>query len=191
MLAGPPRYNESLPLRNGIPLDVELDDGTIAVIQAPVVDMAPGANEIQAAFEIAEWARQSGNPTAHAVHLRKAPLPGLAPKSVIFQFAKGDMQTTNPALTKVLRAGDLADRAVQYRNDLAFAEEPTIPPNPHNFPFWIMSPNPLMDAVAKGAQQLIAVFFASHGSDVIHPEPARLFEVPLVGPLPEDTNYIR
>jgi hypothetical protein len=191
MAVGIPRYNENLPLRNGTALDVVLEDGTTELIQAPVTNTAPGADEIQAAFEIADWTRQSGNPPAYAVHLRKAPLRGMSPKAVIYQFAKGDMQTTNPALTAVLRAGDLADRAVHYRNDLAFAVDPALPRNPHNFPLPIANPNPLIAAVARGAQQQAAVFFASHGTDVIHPEPAWLFEVPLVGPLPEGTNFIR
>ena len=30
-----------------------------------------------------------------------------------------------------------------------------------------------------------------HGTVFIHPEPARFFEVPVVGPLPESLNYIR
>jgi hypothetical protein len=33
-------------------------------------------------------------------------------------------------------------------------------------------------------------FFASDGKTIIHPEPARLFETPIKGPLPEDLNYI-
>ncbi len=54
----------------------------------------------------------------------------------------------------------------------------------------ITNPNPLVDAIARGAQEQIAVFFASDGKEVIHPEPARLFEVPIAGPLPEALNFI-
>jgi hypothetical protein len=34
------------------------------------------------------------------------------------------------------------------------------------------------------------VFFASDGTEIIHPEPARFFETPVRGPLPEDFNWI-
>ncbi len=33
-------------------------------------------------------------------------------------------------------------------------------------------------------------YFASDGTVVIHPEPARFFEVPIMLPLPEDLNFI-
>jgi hypothetical protein len=187
---GTPRYNENLPLRDGIALDVRLDDGTTRVIQSPVINTVTGAREIQEAFEIADWARQSGNPPAYAPHLRKAPLPGVPAKSVIFQFAKGDMQATNPGLTAILRAGNLADRTMYYRTDLAIAEDLTVPKNPHQFMVLIGNPNPLIAAIARGAQEQMAVFFGSDGHDVIHPEPARLFEVPISGPLPEEPNFI-
>ena len=44
--------------------------------------------------------------------------------------------------------------------------------------------------ISLGAQAQIAIFFASDGETIIHPEPARLFEVPIQGALPEDLNYI-
>ena len=31
----------------------------------------------------------------------------------------------------------------------------------------------------------------SDGASVIHPEPARFFEVPVAGPLPEDLSFVR
>jgi hypothetical protein len=46
-------------------------------------------------------------------------------------------------------------------------------------------------AISGGAQEQIAMFFASDGALVIHPEPARFFEVPISSPLPEDLAYIR
>jgi hypothetical protein len=46
-------------------------------------------------------------------------------------------------------------------------------------------------AVALGAQQQIARFFASDGTDVIDPDDAgALFEVPILPPLPEELNFI-
>jgi hypothetical protein len=53
------------------------------------------------------------------------------------------------------------------------------------------NPNALVRSIAQGVQRQIATFFASDGTVVVHPEPARFFEVPFVGPLPEDLNYIR
>ncbi|HLG13404.1 MAG TPA: hypothetical protein VJH03_02620 [Blastocatellia bacterium] len=86
----------------------------------------------------------------------------------------------------MLHAGDLTDRGVCYRHDLAFAENPALPKNPHSFmPLFTM-----FGAVSLGAQEQIAVFFASKGKMIIHPEPARFFEVPMVDPLPEALNYI-
>jgi hypothetical protein len=45
-------------------------------------------------------------------------------------------------------------------------------------------------AIVRGAQEQVATFFATDGAVVIHPEPARFFEVPISLPLPEDLNYI-
>ena len=84
----------------------------------------------------------------------------------------------------------MADRATFYRHERAFAEDITMPRNPHSFLWTVTSPVPLVREIALGAQQQIAVFFASDGSQVIHPEPMRFFEVPIVSPLPEDLNFL-
>ena len=130
---GGQRFDENMPLRDGVPLVVRLADGTERVIQSPVINTVAGAMPIQEVFEHTEWVSQSGNPVAYAPHLRKSPLAGVAAKSVIYQFAKGDQIVPNPATTALLRAGDLADRATFYRHDLAFAENPLLPTNPHGF----------------------------------------------------------
>ena len=129
-----------------------------------------------------------GDPVSYAPHLRKDPLVGVPAKSVLMQFAKGDQNVTNPRTTALLRAGDLADRATLYRHDLAVAENPTLLRNPHQF--LIMVNDPAVRPVALGYQSQSAAFFASDGEVVIHPEPSRFFETPIVGPLPEDLNYI-
>jgi hypothetical protein len=185
---GTPFFNENLPLRDGIPLTVRLADGTDQVIQSPVINTVPGAMAIQQALEDQEWAMMAGDQLAYAPHLRKAPLPGVPAKSVIVQFAKGDQTVSNPTATALLRAADLTDRATFYRHDLAHAERPSLPQNPHMFLGAIT--NSAWSDVALGAQDQIAVFFASNGAEVIHPEPARFFEVPIQGPLPEDLNFI-
>jgi hypothetical protein len=110
-------------------------------------------------------------------------------KSVLIQFAKGDQQVTNPRTTAFLRAGDLADRATLYRHDLAFAEDPTLDRNPHQFLVRVAG-NPGERRIALGYQSQIAAFFASDGTEIIHPEPYRFFETPIQGPLPEGLNFI-
>ena len=39
-------------------------------------------------------------------------------------------------------------------------------------------------SISRGAQDQIAVFLASGGTVIIHPEPAQFFEVPIGSPLP-------
>ena len=174
-----PRFDENMPLRDGVPLIVRLADGTERVIQSPVINTVPGAMPIQEVIEHTEWVSQSGNPVAYAPHIRKTPLAGVPAKSVIFQFAKGDQIVPNPATTALLRAGDLADRATFYRHDLAFAENPQLPTNPHGFLATLDIPG--FRAITRGAQEQIATFFATDGAAVIHPEPARFFETPIAG----------
>jgi hypothetical protein len=82
----------------------------------------------------------------------------------------------------------LADRATFYRHDLAFAENSALPKNPHGFIF-----TPLFSAfsaIPLGALEQIAVFFASDGANMIHPEPTRFFEVPIILPLPKNLAFI-
>ena len=109
-------------------------------------------------------------------------------KSVIFQFAKGDLGAANPNTTAILRAGDLADRTLYYRHDLARAEIPSLPMNAHMF--MVSIGVAAFRDISLGAQAQIAIFFVSDGETIIHPEPARFFEVPIQGPLPEELNYI-
>jgi hypothetical protein len=170
----PPFFNENMPLRN----------------QAPVINDVVGALAIQEAFDNAEVVAQSANPVAYASLLRKTPLPGLVIRPVIFQFAKGDQTAPNPTNTAILRAGDLADRATFFRNDFAFAEDPTVPKDPHGFLIAGITNPSLVRFAAFGGQEQIAQFFSSDGQDVIHPEPKRFFEVPIELPLPEDLAYI-
>jgi hypothetical protein len=167
-----------------------LADGTSQVILSPVSNTVAGAMEIQELFDNWAWVAQSGDAAAFAAHLRKYPLPGVPAKSVIIQFGKGDQTAPNPRITAILRAGDLADRATYYRNDLAHAEDSNVPKNPHGFLENIRNPDPLVVAIALGAQEQAGTFFASEGTEVIHPEPARFFETPIQGPLPEDLNFI-
>src|SRR6202521_1586373 len=171
-------FNENIPLRDLPTLPLP-----------PVVNNVTGAVPIQVVLDNTAWVSQSGNPVAYAPYIRKSPLPGAKPKSIIFQFAKGDETVPNPTATAVIRAGDFADRATFYRNDLAFAVNPAVPKNPHTFLTNVGVPAGA--AFAVGAQTQIATFFASGGTIVIDPDGAGpIFEVPVVLPLPETLNFI-
>jgi len=167
-------FTDNTPLRN----------------EPPVINVVPGAMEIQRVADIFNWIAQAGEPTAWAPFIRKSPLPGQAAKAVIIQFARGDKTVPNPTTTAIIRAGDLADRATFFRNDLAFLANPAFPKNPHTF-LTNLAGAPAVAAVAVGAQSQIAVFFASNGALTIDPDgPSPLFEVPIAGPLPEDLAFI-
>jgi len=172
-----PYFNENKPLRN----------------QPAVINTIPGAIEIQNALEFSEMASESGlTPVVWARHLREEPLAGVYPKSVIYQFAETDQQAVNPGTTALILAGNLADRTLYYRHDLAFAQDssPSMPKNPHLFAGSPTSPNELFSEISRGAQDQIGAFLASDGTVVIHPEPAQFFEVPISSPLPEELNFI-
>jgi hypothetical protein len=173
----PPHFNENKPLRD----------------QPPLTSAIEGAMAIQEAMELREWGQQSGqSPVPWVRYLRETPLPGLLPKSLLILFARGDRNAINSGTSAILRAGNLGDRTVHYRHDLAVAEDSTIPRNPHTF--ITVSPinaNAVVRSISQGVQRQVATFFATDGTVVIHPEPTRFFEVPLAGPLPEALNYIR
>ena len=167
-------FNETIPLRN-LP---------------PSVNNVPGASAIQLVFDRFEWVQQAGNPVTYAPFIRKQPLQGHSPKPVIVQFAKGDETVPNPTATALLRAGDLADRATFFRNDLAFAATGgAIPKNPHTFLTNIAIPAAAPFAV--GAQQQMATFFKTGGAVTIDPDGAGpIFETPISLPLPETLNFL-
>ena len=168
---GSPYFNENLPLRD----------------QPVVVNTVDGAMDIQHLLDNTEWVRQAVDPAAFAVHLRTRPLHGVSQKPVIIQFAKGDQNIPNPLATAILRAGHLDDRAVLFRNDLAFAENPAMPKNPHRF--MVNVDIPAAQAFALAAQRQIADFFASGGTVIVQPEPIHLFEMPVLV-RPEDLLFI-
>jgi dienelactone hydrolase len=167
-------FRESLPLRD----------------QAPVVNDVPGAMAIQELFERVEWVMQSGETVAYAPHLRARPLDGVGAKDVLIQFAKGDKQIPNPTTSAFLRAGDLADRATYFRNDLAFAADPTLLKDPHEFWYNVFT-SPAATAIALKAEEQVAAFLESDGVLIADPDGAEpLFETPIAGPLPEDLSFI-
>jgi hypothetical protein len=166
-------FNENLPLRN----------------QPPLINNVPGAITIQEFLDRLQWVEQPGDCVAYARHIRKQPLSGVAAKPIIVQIAKGDGTVPNPTNSALIRAGDLTDRTTYFRNDLAFAADPTIPKNPHTFltNLTIVASAPL--AVATQAQ--IATFLASDGTLTVDPDGGGpLFETPILGPLPETLNLL-
>ena len=170
-----PRFHENKPLRD----------------QPVVINTVSGAMDIQQALEFAEMVVETGIGTVQwAKYLRTAPLAGSYPKSILFLMAKGDQQAVNPGNTAIVREGNLYDRTTFYRHDLAFAADPTIPKNPHLFAGQPTSPNALVRAISLGAQEQIAVFFASAGATTIQPAPAQFFESPIIETLPETLNFI-
>lgn len=154
-------FDENIPLRN----------------QPPVVNDVPGATPIQQELDRLEWAMQASNPVAYAPHLRKEPLAGVAVRPVLLMFAKGDKTVPNPTATAILRAGELADRTLYFRYDLALANG--LPHFPND------DPHPATNAGA------IAAFLASDGANIVDPDgPGPIWEQPIAGPLPEDLSFI-
>lgn len=179
-VAGPVFYNENKPLRD----------------QPIVINDVPGAIEIQEAMERHEWGQQAGqSPIPWARYLRTAPLAGVGPKSLLLQANKTDQNAVNPGTSSLLRAGNLRDRTMWYRHDLAFAQAPQdptfpFPKNPHPVPVSPVDPNLTFREVSREFQRQAAAFLASDGTLITQPQPAEWFEVPIQGALPETMNYI-
>ena len=169
----PPFFDENIPLRN----------------QPIVTTHVDGALEIQKYMDNVGWIAASGDGASYIPHIRREPLPGNSPKSVLFMMQKGDQSAPNPRSTQLARAGDLADVTTFYRNDLAWADDPTVNKNPHSMQLrWTMSG--LSAPIGRGSLEQTAIFLASGGLSIVHPEPAKYFEVPILLPLPEDFSYI-
>jgi pimeloyl-ACP methyl ester carboxylesterase len=184
-----PFCDENMPLRDQVPLTVQLADLSTRVIQSPVTNTVAGAMAIQEMLENGEWVCQAGSPAAYAPHLRRAPLAGVPAKPVIFQIVKGDESAPNPTTTAILRAGELADMTLYYRHDLNRSANPSLPTNAHGFVGNLI--NPLMRPIALGAQDQTGKFFSSDGGLVIIPGPSPYFEFPIPLPLPEGLNYMK
>ena len=182
-----PRFDDNFPLRDQIPLTVQLTNGSTRVIQSPVINTVAGAMAMQEALENFKWVGQAGSPLAYAPHLRKAPLAGVPPKSVLFLTAQGDQSATNPSTTAILRAGELADRTLYYRHDLYRPLHRALPANPHTF----SSDLPVFGEICQGVLDMVGRFFFSDGTVLTAPEPSEIFEFPIKQPLPEGLNYIQ
>jgi hypothetical protein len=167
-----PFYNENMPLRD-VP---------------PVTNTIPGAMAIQEHFDRIEWVQASNDFATQSRHLVVEPLPGVPAKTVLVLFAKGDLTAPNPRSSALVRFGQLRERTIYYRNDLAFAEDPTVPRDPHTFLQPIVGAG-IAAQVARGGQLTIAEYLASGGTVINHPTPTRFFEFP-IEVLPENFSFI-
>jgi hypothetical protein len=169
----PPFFNENIPLRNQPVVAVHVD----------------GAFDIQKYMDTVGWVAASGDGASYIPHIRKEPVPGNTPKSVLFMIQKGDQSAPNPRSTQLARAGELADVTTFYRNDLAFADDPTVNKNPHAMQLrWPMLG--LSGPIGRGSVEQTAIFLSSGGRDIVHPKPEKYFETPISLPLPEVFSYI-
>jgi len=174
------------------------------LLDQPVkVTTVPGAVPIQDVFERFEWLGNQGDPIAFAPHLQISPLPNLpATRPMLVQFARGDQTVPNPANTELVRAAGLQSSTWLYRHDLARAQAPDLPVDPHPYLVLFVSLGggtillPGLDglAISLDAQHQIAGFFAADGASI--PDPNVLsravlgisvFEIPAV--LPVDLGF--
>ena len=99
------------------------------------------------------------------------------PRPFSLTLGKGTHSAPNPRTTQLIRAGGYADMVTFYRNDLAYAEDHTVYKNPHTYvQKWMLEG--LSGPIGRGGLEQMAIFLASRGQTIIHPEPARFFEVP-------------
>ena len=132
--------------------------------EAPVRAPAPGALEIQAYLDRAEWMTQGANPVAFAPYLRQAPLPGMSPRPVLLQWAVGDQTVPNPTTAALLGAGLLQPVSSLYRHDVLGAGLSDRFRNPHGFLTWTAFPE--VYAIGRAAQEQVARFFLSGGRQI-------------------------
>ncbi len=150
----PPLMNGESDFTESIPLPGE----------APVRTPAAGALDIQAYFDRAEWITQSANPVAFAPYLKQAPLPGVGPKAVLYQWVVGDLTVPNPTTAALLSAGHLQPVSSLFRHDQLVAGLSERFKNPHAFLTWTAFPE--VYAIGRAAQEQVARFFVSGGRQV-------------------------
>ncbi len=176
-----------------------------------VINNVPGALDIQAAFETAEWLNMLGDPLSYAPHLKSLPLAGVPPKQTLFQFGLGDLEVSNPMNSQVIRAANANFSSWYFRFDRAVVLHPELlgatyegigfPILPHR----ILSNPTIFDpafsaetTIALAEQQQVASYFAADGKN--NPDPnqfllgspysgVRLFDVPWA--LPNRLNFLQ
>lgn len=148
--------------------------------QITVNDNSDGAGTVQAAFEAADWIQMIGDPLAFAAHLKNSPLPGVAPKPVLFLFSEGDLEVPNPTNSALIRAGGIQNTSWYLQFDHVIGKTGSNVANyggsndPHtsfSYPtIYAFGGDQL--AIALAEQQQAARFLASNGTQ--NPDPNTL-----------------
>jgi dienelactone hydrolase len=167
-----PYFNENIPLRD----------------QLPLIDDVPGAEALQTYFDHATWITNNGNPAAFARTVRSSTID-IAGRPVLYQMFRSDQSESNPLTSELIRAGGLEDRVVLYRHDLFWQDHPTVMKDPHMVLNNLLTPT--INTIAIAGQEQIVQFLLSNGATIIHPSPAKYWEVPITGPMPDDFAFIR
>lgn len=141
--------------------------------QPPVTTPEPGALNIQAAFEAAEWTGMLGDALSFAPHLKTSLLPGVPAKKTLLQQSVGDLEVPNPTNTALARAAGAENSTITFD----FSQTPELfaifdpyvpfPILPHRIlsnPTIFNSAN--QKAVAMAEQKTVADFFSSGGNTV-------------------------
>jgi hypothetical protein len=126
-------------------------------------------------------------------------------KSMLVQFALGDLEVPNPTESALVRASGLQNSTWMLRTDIVAGIDPSLlglidpavpyPIYPHRF---LSNPTiftfPLEQTIALAAQNQIADFFASNGASIPNPNQylptgPTLFQVPST--LPDGLNFLQ
>lgn len=151
----------------------------------------PAAIESQNALEMLEWIQAEGDPASFAVHLKPTPLPGVAEKRILWQFAWGDRTVPNPSQSALIRYANMKDSTWVYRNDKARAAAPTLPLDPHTY---LTDFTGISLVIARATQSQMSGFLSTDGVSVRNPNNGLtallrdIFEQPET--LPEELNYL-
>lgn len=178
------------PLLNSFP---EFDEQFTGRFRPVTILSVPGASQIQEVMERLAWIEAPAAPVNFAPHFWAAPLNGVPAKRVLFQIARGDQWIPNPVSSSLVRAAFSWETASLYRHDRARQAQPILPPDPHAFLAFQLSP--VSAPIGAAAFQQGLGFLESGRMFVPDVNPllrplfgVNLFESPSF--LPEDTGYL-
>ena len=137
----------------------------------PITKPYKGSFRIRQTLSSGNWLERSGSPEAFAPLIRLR--PRYAEKTVQYLNAFGDNTVPNTTTGNIMRAGQLFDRMMFYRND----KTPTADTDPHGF---------LADPTLAGrssAEQMLGRWLQTFGQVVLDPDgPNGVFEEPIYDP---------